>query len=84
MSIGRCVPPGRAESTGPCLLAAEHGLDALGPRNELVGLAYRELLARLGLDMVDEAGQVQTRLRGVVGGEIGLHRLQLPDVAPGG
>src|SRR5258706_15790235 len=56
-------------------LAAEHGLHLLGRRDELVGLAHREMLARLGLDMVDEGRQVAARLRRIVVRQISLHRL---------
>lgn len=51
------------------------------PRNQLIGLTGRELLARLGLDVIDEACQVATRLGGVVRTQIGLHCLQLVDEA---
>jgi hypothetical protein len=56
-------------------LAAEHGLDLLGRREQLVGLARGEMLARLGLDMVDEGSQVATRLHRIVVRQVGLHRL---------
>ena len=52
------VPPG---------LAVEHGLDLLGRRDELVGLAHPKRLARLGLDMIDEPRQVAACLCRVVG-----------------
>ena len=58
-------------------LAAQHILDVGGSRTQLVGLAHRQPLARLGLDMVDETGQVAARLGSVVGRKVGLHRLQL-------
>ena len=56
-------------------LAAQHSLDLLGRREQLVGLAHGEMLARLGLDMVDEGRQVAARLRRIVVRQIGLHRL---------
>ncbi len=56
-------------------LAAEHGSDLLGRREQLVGLAHGEMLARLGLDMVDEGHQVAARLRRIGVRQIGLHRL---------
>ena len=56
-------------------LAAQHGLHLFGRREQLVGLAHGEMLARLGLDMVDECHQVAARLRRIVVRQIGLHRL---------
>ena len=56
-------------------LAAQHSLDLLCRREQLVGLARGEMLARLGLDMVDECRQVAARLRRIVVRQIGLHRL---------
>ena len=50
----------------PRRLAAQHGLDLLRRREQLVGLAHGEMLARLGLDMVDECRQVAARLRRIV------------------
>src|SRR5258708_4251867 len=56
-------------------LAARHVLDLLCRREQLVGLAHGEMLARLGLDMVDECRQIAARLRWIVVRQIGLHRL---------
>jgi hypothetical protein len=61
--------------TGEGGLATQHGLDLPGRRDKLVGLAHRELLARLGLDMIDEPRQVAAGLRRIVGRQVRLHRL---------
>jgi hypothetical protein len=52
-------------------------LDLPGRREELVGLAHREMLARLSVDMIDEARQITTGLRSIVDLKIGQHSLQL-------
>lgn len=59
------------------VLAAQDSLNLPGRRKELIGLAHREMLARLRVDVIDEARQITTGLRYVVGLKIGLHSLQL-------
>ena len=56
-------------------LAAQHGLELLRCRDELIGLAHRESLARLGLGMVDEGHQVVAGLSRIVVRQVRLHRL---------
>src|SRR5258706_13409424 len=56
-------------------LAAQHGLHLFGRREQLVGLAHGEMLARLGLDMVDECRQVAARRGRFVVRQIVLHGL---------
>ncbi len=43
----------------------------------MIGLIHRELLARLGLDMIDETHQVITGLGSVISRKVSLHGLQL-------
>src|SRR5258706_5988731 len=55
-------------------LAAEHGLDLFGRREQLVGLAHRQRLARLGIDVIDEPREVAAGLWRVVCRPVRPHR----------